>query len=69
VGFASDASDEGIVYQQTLIYQRAQLLAGMRLAGPALVLQYDTTTVIPPEWWGWIDEVGNLVLEQKEEVG
>jgi N-methylhydantoinase A len=65
VGFASD---EGIVYHQTLIYQRAQLLAGMRLAGPALVLQYDTTTVIPPEWWGWIDEVGNLMLEQKEEV-
>ena len=64
VGFASD---EGIVYHQTLIYQRAQLLAGMRLAGPALVLQYDTTTVIPPRWWGWIDEVGNLVLEQKEE--
>jgi N-methylhydantoinase A len=63
VGFASD---EGIVYHQTPIYQRAQLLAGMRLAGPALVLQYDTTTVIPSCWSGWIDEVGNLVLEQEQ---
>jgi hypothetical protein len=31
------------------------------------VLQYDTTIVIPPAWQGWIDAVGNLVLEQKEE--
>jgi N-methylhydantoinase A len=66
VGFASD---EGIVYHQTPIYQRAQLLAGMRLAGPALVLQYDTTTVIPSRWWGWVDEAGNLVLEQQEGGG
>ncbi len=65
VGFGSDGGR--IAYHQTPVYQRAQLLAGMRLAGPALVLQYDTTTVIPPGWWGWIDEVGNLVLEQKEE--
>ncbi|HEY4035828.1 MAG TPA: hydantoinase/oxoprolinase family protein [Ktedonobacteraceae bacterium] len=61
VGFASD---EGIAYHQTSIYQRIHLLVGMRLSGPALVLQYDTTTVIPPGWRGWIDKVGNLVLEQ-----
>jgi len=65
VGFGSDGGR--IAYHQTSVYQRAQLLAGTRLSGPALVLQYDTTTVIPPGWWGWIDEVGNLVLEQKEE--
>jgi N-methylhydantoinase A len=64
VGFTSD---EGVAYHQTSLYQRVQLLAGMRLSGPTLVLQYDTTTVIPPSWWGWIDEVGNLVLEQKEQ--
>jgi N-methylhydantoinase A len=63
VGFANN---EGLVYCQTSIYQRVQLLAGMRLAGPALVLQYDTTTVIPPGWRGHVDEVGNLVLEYKE---
>jgi N-methylhydantoinase A len=64
VGFANN---EGIVYHQASIYQRAQLLAGMRLSGPALVLQYDTTTVIPLGWTGHIDEVGNLVLEYEEE--
>ena len=64
MGFASEG---GIVYHQTPIYQRAQVLAGMSLSGPALMLQYDTTTVIPPVWQGWIDAVGNLVLEQKEE--
>lgn len=63
VGFANN---EAIAYHQTSIYQRAQLLAGMKLSGPALVLQYDTTTVIPPGWRGRIDEVGNLVLENSK---
>jgi N-methylhydantoinase A len=48
----------------TLLYDRAKLLAGNRLGGPAVVLQYDATVVITPGWTGRVDELGNLWLEQ-----
>ena len=39
-----------------------QLLApGDTLAGPAIVLQYDTTTFVPPGARLEVDRVGNLV--------
>ncbi|MCH8007657.1 MAG: hydantoinase/oxoprolinase family protein [Chloroflexi bacterium] len=51
--------------RQTWMYERGRLRAGDRLRGPALVLQLDSTTVIPPGWRGRVDRVGNLVLEQE----
>jgi N-methylhydantoinase A/acetone carboxylase, beta subunit len=50
-------------------YQREQCVAGTVFTGPALITQYDTTTVIPPRWQGRVDAVGNLILEQQEEQG
>ena len=47
----------------TWVYDRTLLRARDRVGGPAIVLQLDTTTVIPPGWWGAVDKVGNLVLE------
>ena len=47
----------------TWVYDRAALRARDRLRGPALVLQLDATTAIPPGWRGVVDEAGNLVLE------
>ncbi|MBI3927413.1 MAG: hydantoinase/oxoprolinase family protein [Armatimonadetes bacterium] len=44
-------------------YRRSELRPGHRLCGPALVLQYDTTTLIPPGWEAGVDQAGNLVLE------
>lgn len=41
---------------------REQLRPGHLLEGPALVLQYDCTTVLPPGWRGHVDRWGNLVL-------
>ena len=46
----------------TWAYDRAALRAGDRLRGPALVLQLDATTALPPGWQGTVDSVGNLVL-------
>jgi N-methylhydantoinase A len=46
------------------LYHRDRLEAGNRIAGPAVLLQYDTTTVIPPGWSGEIDTFGNLLLER-----
>jgi N-methylhydantoinase A/oxoprolinase/acetone carboxylase beta subunit len=35
---------------------------GVAFDGPAVITQYDTTTVLPPGWRALVDETGNLVL-------
>ena len=46
----------------TSLYQRDRLHCGNRIPGPALVLQMDSTTVIPPEWVAEVDKWKNLVI-------
>ena len=46
----------------THYYERSALKAGNRLTGPAIVNQYDSTTVIPPEVSAHIDRFGNIVI-------
>ena len=48
----------------TAIYERSRLPRGARLAGPAIVEQSDTTTVIPPGVTGLVDEAGTLRLRR-----
>ena len=47
----------------TRYYDREALRAGNRLAGPAIVNQYDSTTVIPPGVSAHIDRHGNIVID------
>jgi 5-oxoprolinase (ATP-hydrolysing)/N-methylhydantoinase A len=47
----------------TRYYDREALRAGNRLAGPAIVNQYDSTTVIPPGVSAHVDRHGNIVIE------
>ena len=47
----------------TTLYDRERLQTGNRIAGPALLLQLDTTIVMPPGWSGVVDAYGNLLLE------
>ncbi|HET9938295.1 MAG TPA: hydantoinase B/oxoprolinase family protein, partial [Gaiella sp.] len=47
----------------TPFYERGGLRAGDRIEGPAIVEQYDTTTVIPPGLTAEIDVHGNLVID------
>jgi N-methylhydantoinase A len=49
---------------KTSLYDRERLRSGNGIQGPALLLQLDTTVVVPPGWAGTIDPYGNLVLEQ-----
>jgi len=44
------------------LYERGRLLPGARLAGPAIIEQFDATTAVPPGWTGTVDGIGNLVL-------
>jgi len=40
---------------------RAQV-ASRRVAGPALILDYGSTTLVPPKWWYRNDRSGNLII-------
>ncbi|HKP19636.1 MAG TPA: hydantoinase/oxoprolinase family protein [Gaiellaceae bacterium] len=46
----------------TRFYDREALRAGNRIEGPAIVNQYDSTTVIPPGLSAQIDRFGNIVV-------
>ena len=47
---------------ETAIYDRALLGAGAELAGPAIVQQADSTTVVPPGASARVDAYGNIVV-------
>lgn len=49
----------------TARYDRAKLQPGNRFPGPAIVYQFDTTTVVPPGWSGEVDAWGNLWLRSQ----
>jgi N-methylhydantoinase A len=44
------------------VYARAQLAAGNRFAGPAIVGEYSATTLVEPGWLARVDAWGNLQL-------
>ncbi len=44
-------------------YERESLLPGMRIVGPALVLQLDSTLWVAPAWTATVDAWRNLLLE------
>ena len=45
------------------VYERERLLRGDRIEGPAVVVEYSSTTLIPPKTLCEVDEFGNLILE------
>ncbi len=47
---------------ETPIYAREKLLANNVIAGPAIIEQYDTTTVLLPSWQAKVNEFGLLKL-------
>jgi N-methylhydantoinase A len=47
---------------QAAIYHRAAMPAGLTIAGPAIVEQDDTTTLVEPGWDAMVLENGNLLL-------
>jgi 5-oxoprolinase (ATP-hydrolysing) len=53
----------------TRFYERERLLAGDRIVGPAVIEQYDTTTVVPPGLAAEIDAHGNIVIDCSVRAG
>ena len=72
VSHAGERDADALVAEDTVVFadgprrtpflQRASLPAGAVVAGPAVVLQMDATTVIPPGWTAAVDGYGNLVI-------
>jgi N-methylhydantoinase A len=50
-------------FQETLVYVRELLLPGDTFAGPAIVSEYSSATVLPPGDVLRVDGLGNLVIE------
>ncbi|MEM8547237.1 MAG: hypothetical protein AAGF46_03650, partial [Pseudomonadota bacterium] len=48
--------------QDATLYDRSKLLAGNKIAGPAIVLEMDSTTVILPGHVGTVDKFGNILI-------
>lgn len=48
------------------LVDRAKLAPGNSLAGPALIVEYSTTTVVPPDFRCTVDRWENLVLAPRE---
>ncbi len=46
------------------VYERDGLDIGVTIAGPAVVEQFDATTIVPPGWTGRVDGYRNLVLKK-----
>jgi N-methylhydantoinase A len=59
-----DSSDAAV---ETPLYLRAELPAGARLEGPAIVDQLDSTTVVPPGWRAEVDEWLNIRMHREGE--
>ena len=64
---AARVAEADVVFQQgtlpTGLYQRDLLRYGNIMDGPAVVLQMDSTTSIPPGWTAEVDGYGNLIVE------
>ena len=61
-------------WREVPLYNRADLLAGHRVPGPAIVCEETATTVIEPEWRAKVDALGNLILtraagKSREKIG
>jgi N-methylhydantoinase A/oxoprolinase/acetone carboxylase beta subunit len=52
---------------ETPVWRRDRLKAGNRIAGPAIVEQMDSTTVLTPDSSAEVDRAGNLVISMMQE--
>ena len=56
---------DGVERDASMI-DRAKLVPGNVFAGPALVVEYSTTTVVPPDFRCSVDQWENLILTPKD---
>ncbi len=50
---------------EAAVFDRAQMGAGSRVEGPAVVEFAEATCLVRPGWAGVVDEIGTLILERR----
>ncbi len=50
------------------VYKRDELPAGAKLQTPCIVTEYSATTLIPSDWEAHVDQFGNLILQDLQDV-
>jgi len=58
--------DDKLQEFETGFYRRDGLAEGAAFDGPAIILQQDTTTVVPPTWRAKVVAGGNIILNKRE---
>lgn len=51
----------------TEVFDRKKISPGHRFSGPAIVVEYSSTLLIPPSWKGKVDPFGNIILTKRDE--
>jgi len=49
------------------VFKREHLLCGNRISGPAVIVEYSSTTVVPPFAAARVDEYGNIIMKIKHD--
>ncbi len=49
---------------ETPFYRRTELTADSELAGPAIVIEDDATTLLPPAWTARVERHGSIIMER-----
>jgi len=62
---AFSGADSRLIWRRTPVYLRERLTPGAALTGPAIVAQYDTTTVLPPDWSATVDATGAILAQPR----
>lgn len=57
---------ESLSERQTPFYWRDALTPGTMLTGPAVLLEYSATIVVPPRWRAEVDEYENVILTRED---
>jgi N-methylhydantoinase A len=57
-------SAETTAPHETALYQREALQPGDTIAAPAIIVQFDTTCVIPPGWHAHVDSHAHVVVQK-----
>jgi N-methylhydantoinase A len=50
------------------VFDRSQLLSGNVIAGPAVIEETASTTIVPPNWSATVDRYGNLILTEASSI-
>ena len=79
-GFAEDEAQDPYLHSahvhfqksggwiDTPFYQRERMRPGYELTGPAIILQSDSTLVLPPETHGRVDGAGNFIVRINDQL-